>query len=57
MKLDRGKNKKNQKNENGEDLKYIDFHQLQIENKKLDKELKSKVENLVDLKVKVEELY
>lgn len=50
----KGENRQNHKNENGEDLKYIDFHQLQIENKKLDKELKKKVESLMNLKIKVD---
>ena len=36
-----------------EDLKFIDFHQLQIENKKFLKELEDKNKILQDLKVKV----
>ncbi len=35
----------------GDDLKFIDFHQLQIENKKYVKEIDLKNKNLLDLKV------
>ena len=34
-----------------DDLKFIDFHQLQIENKKYVKEIDLKNKNLLDLKV------
>lgn len=35
----------------GDDLKFIDFHQLQIENKKYVKEIDEKNEKLLDLKI------
>ncbi len=34
----------------GDDLKFIDFHQLQIENKKYIKEINEKNDKLIDLK-------
>jgi len=39
------------KEEMGDDLKFIDFHQLQIENKKYVKEIDEKNEKLLDLKI------
>lgn len=35
----------------GDDLKFIDFHQLQIENKKYVKEIDQKNADLLDLKI------
>lgn len=39
------------KEEMGEDLKFIDFHQLQIENKKYVKEIDEKNQKLLSLKI------
>jgi len=39
------------KEEMGDDLKFIDFHQLQIENKKYVKEIDDKNGKLMDLKI------
>jgi hypothetical protein len=35
----------------GDELKFIDFHQLQIENKKYVKEIEEKNEKLLDYKI------
>jgi hypothetical protein len=39
------------KEEMGDDLKFIDFHQLQIENKKYVKEIDEKNSKLMELKI------
>ena len=39
------------KNEMGDDLKFIDFHQLQIENKKFVKDIDDRNKTLLDLKL------
>ena len=39
------------KEEMGDDLKFIDFHQLQIENKKYVKDIDQKNADLLDLKI------
>jgi len=49
--IEKIKNQLAKKQELGDDLKFIDFHQLQIENKKYLKEIKEKNEKLLDLKV------
>ena len=49
--IDKIKAQLTKKKELRDDLKFIDFHQLQIENKKYLKELKEKNDKLLDLKV------
>jgi len=41
------------KEEMGDELKFIDFHQLQIENKKYVKEIEEKNQKLLDSKIGV----